>query len=75
MMRSPPDAIFHSDRGQYSSEQFRTTLSTLHVRQARKAVFAYLTYYNRNRLHSTLKRLRRSCLGTQRGAQTGRGVA
>jgi len=24
--------------------------------EARRAVFAYLTYYNRNRLHSTLKR-------------------
>jgi transposase InsO family protein len=87
-----PDAIFHSDRGsQYTSDQFRTTLSTLHMRQsmgrtgscydnaaaesffaslkaeigtkvwptraeARRAVFAYLTYFNRNRLHSTLKR-------------------
>jgi transposase InsO family protein len=87
-----PDAIFHSDRGsQYTSEQFRTTLSALHMRQsmgrtgscydnaaaesffaslkaeigtkiwttraeARRAVFAYLTYYNRHRLHSTLKR-------------------
>lgn len=86
-----PDAIFHSDRGsQYTSTEFRTTLSTLHMRQsmgrtgscydnavaesffatlkseigtrvwatraeARRAVFAYLTYYNRNRLHSTLK--------------------
>lgn len=86
-----PDAIFHSDRGsQYTSEEFRGTLSTLHMRasvgrvgscydnavaesffaslkaeigtrvwasraEARRAVFAYLTYYNRNRLHSTLK--------------------
>jgi transposase InsO family protein len=86
-----PDAIFHSDRGsQYTSTEFRTTLTTLHMRQsmgrtgscydnavaesffaslkskigtrvwatraeARRAVFAYLTYFNRNRLHSTLK--------------------
>lgn len=85
-----PDAIFHSDRGsQYTSTEFRTTLSTLHMRgsmgrtgscydnavaesffatlkseigtqvratkaEARRAVFAYLTYYNRNRLHSTV---------------------
>lgn len=87
-----PDAIFHSDRGaQYTSAEFRATLSTLHMRgsmgrvgscydnavaesffaslkaeigtkvwrtraEARKAVFAYLIYYNRDRLHSTLKR-------------------
>ncbi len=86
-----PDAIFHSDRGaQYTSAEFRTTLSTLHMRgsmgrvgscydnavaesffaslkaeignkvwrtraEARKAVFAYLIYYNNDRLHSTLK--------------------
>jgi len=86
-----PQAIFHSDRGsQYTSAEFRATLTTLHMRgsmgrvgscydnavaesffatlkaeigtrvwatraEARRAVFAYLTYYNRNRLHSTLK--------------------
>jgi transposase InsO family protein len=86
-----PQAIFHSDRGsQYTSAEFRTTLTTLHMRasmgrvgscydnavaesffatlkseigtkvwptraEARRAVFAYITYYNRNRLHSTLK--------------------
>lgn len=86
-----PDAIFHSDRGsQYTSAEFRTTLTTLQMRasmgrvgscydnavaesffatlkteigtrvwatraEARKAVFAYLTYYNQNRLHSTLQ--------------------
>jgi transposase InsO family protein len=85
-----PGAVFHSDRGsQYTSTEFRTTLTTLHMRQsmgrtgscydnavaesffatlkseignrvwatradARRAVFAYLAYYNRNRLHSTL---------------------
>jgi transposase InsO family protein len=84
-------AIFHSDRGsQYTSAEFRATLTKLHMRasmgrvgscydnavaesffatlkaeigtrvwatraEARRAVFAYLTYYNRNRLHSTLK--------------------
>jgi transposase InsO family protein len=87
-----PDAIFHSDRGaQYTSAEFRSTLSSLHMRgsmgrvgscydnavaesffaslkaeigtkvwrtraEARKAVFAYLIYYNQHRLHSTLKR-------------------
>jgi transposase InsO family protein len=86
-----PQAIFHSDRGsQYTSTEFRTTLTTLHMRasmgrvgscydnavaesffatlkseigtkvwatraEARRAVFAYIAYYNRNRLHSTLK--------------------
>jgi transposase InsO family protein len=86
-----PQAIFHSDRGsQYTSAEFRITLTTLQMRgsmgrvgscfdnavaesffatlkaeigtrvwatraEARRAVFAYLTYYNRNRLHSTLK--------------------
>jgi transposase InsO family protein len=85
-----PDAIFHSDRGsQYTSAEFRTTLTTLQMRasmgrvgscydnavaesffaalkveigtrvwvtraEARTAVFAYLTYYNHDRLHSTL---------------------
>ena len=85
-----PQAIFHSDRGsQYTSTEFRATLTNLHMRpsmgrvgscydnavaesffatlkaeigttvwatraEARQAVFAYLTYYNRNRLHSTL---------------------
>jgi len=84
-------AIFHSDRGsQYTSAEFRATLTTIHMRasmgrvgscydnavaesffatlkseigtrvwatraEARRAVFAYLTYYNRNRLHSTVK--------------------
>lgn len=87
-----PQAIFHSDRGsQYTSAEFRATLTTLHMRgsmgrvgscydnavaesffatlkaeigtrvwatraEARRAVFAYLTYFNRNRLHSTLRR-------------------
>jgi transposase InsO family protein len=32
-----------------------TRVWTTHA-EARRAVFAYLTYYNRNRLHSTLKR-------------------
>jgi transposase InsO family protein len=86
------DAIFHSDRGsQYTSAEFRTTLTTLRMRasmgrvgscydnavaesffaslkaeigtrvratraEARRAVFAYLTYYNQHRLRSTLKR-------------------
>ena len=86
-----PNAIMHSDRGsQYTSTEFRATLTMLHMRQsmgrtgscydnavaesffatlkseigtrvwatradARRAVFAYLTYYNRHRLHSTLK--------------------
>jgi transposase InsO family protein len=86
-----PDAIFHSDRGsQYTSAEFGTTLTKLHMRasmgrvgscydnavaesffaslkaeigtrvwatraQARRAVFAYLNYHNRHRLHSTLK--------------------
>lgn len=86
-----PEAIFHSDRGsQYTSAEFRTTLTTLQMRasmgrvgscydnavaesffatlkaeigtrvwatraEARAAVFAYLTYYNQNRLHSTLQ--------------------
>jgi transposase InsO family protein len=85
-----PRAIFHSDRGsQYTSTEFRTTLTSLNMRpsmgrvgscydnavaesffatlkaeigtrvwatreQARRDVFAYLTYYNHNRLHSTL---------------------
>ncbi|WP_433605704.1 IS3 family transposase [Dactylosporangium sp. CA-139114] len=84
-----PQAIFHSDRGQYTSTEFRTTLKTLHMRGSMgrvgscydnavaesffatlkadigtrvwatradvgRAVFAYLAYYNRNRLHSTL---------------------
>lgn len=87
-----PEAIFHSDRGsQYSSTQFRTTLTSLRLRasmgrvgscydnavaesffaslkaeigtkvwatrnEARQAVFAYIAYYNRHRLHSTLNR-------------------
>lgn len=86
-----PGAIFHSDRGsQYTSTEFRATLTTLDMRasmgrvgscydnavaesffatlkteigqrvwvtraEARRAVFAYITYYNRNRLHSTVK--------------------
>ncbi|HVK24038.1 MAG TPA: IS3 family transposase [Actinokineospora sp.] len=85
-----PDAIFHTDRGsQYTSAQFRTTLTTENLRpsmgrvgscydnaaaesffatlkaeigtrvwdtrhQARHDVFAYLAYYNHDRLHSTL---------------------
>lgn len=85
-----PQAIFHSDRGsQYTSTQFRTTLTSLNMRpsmgrvgscydnavaesffatlkaeigtrvwatraDARRDVFAYLTYYNHNRLHSTV---------------------
>jgi transposase InsO family protein len=89
--RVAPDAIFHSDRGsQYTSAEFRATLTRLRMRasmgrvgscydnavaesffasmkaeigtrvwatraEARQAVFAYLTYYNHNRLHSTLK--------------------
>jgi transposase InsO family protein len=86
------NAIFHSDRGsQYTSTQFRTTLTALRMRvsmgrvgscydnavaesffaslkaeigtrvwatraEARQAVFAYINYFNLNRLHSTLKR-------------------
>ena len=86
-----PGAVFHSDRGaQYTSAEFRTTLSRLRMRpsmgragscydnavaesffaslkaeigtkvwttraEARRAVFAYINYYNRNRLHSTVK--------------------
>jgi transposase InsO family protein len=83
-----PKAIFHSDRGsQYTSAEFRATLTRLRMRpsmgrvgscydnavaesffatqigtrvwatrdQARQAVFAYLNYYNHDRLHSTLK--------------------
>jgi transposase InsO family protein len=86
-----PQAIFHSDRGsQYTSAEFRATLTRLRVRasmgrvgscydnavaesffatlkseigtrvwatraEARQAVFAYLNYYNHERLHSTLK--------------------
>ncbi|GAB3901701.1 IS3 family transposase [Kibdelosporangium lantanae] len=85
-----PNAIFHSDRGsQYTSAEFRTTLTTLDIRPsmgrigscydnavaesffatlkteigtrvwptrhaARRDVFAYLSYYNHHRLHSTL---------------------
>ncbi|MET8122507.1 IS3 family transposase [Micromonospora sp. NPDC005189] len=85
-----PKAILHSDRGsQYTSTEFRTTLTSLNMRpsmgrvgscydnavaesffatlkaeigtrvwatreQARRDVFAYLTYYNHKRLHSTL---------------------
>jgi len=84
-----PGAILHSDRGsQYTSKDFRTTLSRLKMRssmgrvgscydnavaesffaalkaeigtrvwatraQARQAVFAYINYYNGQRLHST----------------------
>ena len=79
------------ETGQYTSAEFRATLSTLHMRgsmgrvgscydnavaesffatlkneigtkvwatraEARRAVFAYIAYYNRRRLHSTLKR-------------------
>ena len=86
-----PQAIFHSDRGsQYTSAEFRATLTRLRMRasmgrvgscfdnavaesffaslkaeigtrvwatraEARQAVFAYISYYNRRRLHSTLK--------------------
>jgi transposase InsO family protein len=86
-----PEAIFHSDRGsQYTSTQFRATLTRLRMRasmgrvgscydnavaesffasmkaeigtkvwatraEARQAAFAYLTYYNHSRLHSTLQ--------------------
>jgi transposase InsO family protein len=86
-----PGAIFHSDRGsQYTSAEFRATLTALRMRasmgrvgscydnavaesffatlkteigqrvwatrtEARRAVFAYIAYYNRNRLHSTVK--------------------
>jgi transposase InsO family protein len=86
-----PGAVFHSDRGaQYTSAEFRTTLSRLRMRasmgrvgscydnavaesffaslkaeigtkvwatraEARRAVFAYINYYNRNRLHSTVE--------------------
>jgi transposase InsO family protein len=85
-----PGAIFHSDRGsQYTSAEFRATLTRLRMRasmgrvgscydnavaesffatlkaeigtrvwttraEARQAVFAYLSYYNHDRLHSTL---------------------
>ncbi|MFI0791578.1 IS3 family transposase [Micromonospora rubida] len=85
-----PKAIFHSDRGsQYTSTEFRTTLTSLNMRpsmgrvgscydnavaesffatlkaeigtrawatraDARRDVFAYITYYNHKRLHSTL---------------------
>lgn len=84
-----PGAIFHSDRGsQYTSAEFRATLTRLRMRasmgrvgscydnavaesffanlkteigtkvwatraEARRAVFAYLNYYNQHRLHST----------------------
>jgi len=86
-----PGAVFHSDRGsQYTSAEFRATLTRLRMRasmgrvgscydnavaesffatlkaeigtrvwatraEARQDVFAYLNYYNHDRLHSTLK--------------------
>ena len=84
-----PGAIFHSDRGsQYTSKNFRTTLTRLDMRPSMgrtgscydnavaesffaslkaeigtrvfatrveaRTVFAYLSYYNNKRLHSTM---------------------
>jgi transposase InsO family protein len=82
-----PHAIFHSDRGsQYTSAEFRATLTKLDIRasvgrvgscydnavaesffatlkaEIGTRVFAYLSYYNRHRLHSTSAPAPHTCL-------------